>query len=130
MVQKFIIIWLSVILLASCKSSSPGVINKLTLMNDTIDLKSINQHDSVYVDFKLFNSNNFDTVRILNVAVSCGCTSIINGEQMILPNSIGIVRVKYKPNINDSGSIIKSIGISTNCSTPLQFFYFKANISK
>jgi len=90
----------------------------LKLETDIINLGNIISNDTLKVRFKIFNTGN-DTLRILKLGTSCGCTDGYVHKKILLPNDSSLVSLNYSP-ILDRDSIVKSIIIENNSLEPFK----------
>ncbi|MDA7803301.1 DUF1573 domain-containing protein [Crocinitomix sp.] len=66
----------------------------------------------VNAKFILENPYRVDTIRILNIETSCGCTAVLTKDTLILPRSSIELEVSYDPS-GRLGLFVKSIELST-----------------
>ncbi len=70
----------------------------------------------VTTNFELFNPYFNDTIRIVDVETSCGCTAILTQDTLIMPRSALKMEVAYDPK-GRLGLFVKSIEITSSKTT-------------
>lgn len=99
-----------ILLLISC---SIHVFGQIRAANPVHDLGDVYEHGGqVKTTFILQNPYRNDTIRIVNIETSCGCTAILSKDTLILPQSSIALDVAYDPT-GRLGLFVKSIEITT-----------------
>lgn len=79
----------------------------------------------VTIQFELFNPYRSDTISIVDIVTSCGCTAALAEDTLIMPRSFVSLDVKYDPK-NRPGLFVKSIELTTRAGvTDRHKFYLK-----
>ena len=94
-------------------TSAFHVFGQIRVTNPAHDLGEVYEHGGqVKTTFILQNPYRNDTIRIVNIETSCGCTAILTKDTLILPNSQIALDVAYDPS-GRLGLFVKSIEITT-----------------
>jgi len=89
------------------------VLSQIRVESSTNDLGDIFEDKGIVItEFKLQNPYFRDTIRILDITTSCGCTAILSEDTIIYPRQSINLKVTYDP-INRIGLFAKSIHIKT-----------------
>ena len=87
--------------------------SQIRVYEATNDLGTIFEKNGVVkTSFELINPYEFDTIHILNIETSCGCTAILSEDTLIAPKSKIDLKVSYDPT-GRKGLFGKSIRIDT-----------------
>jgi len=91
--------------------------SELIQFEETIhDFGTVKEEEGAIVyEFKFIN-NSKDTLKVLNVKASCGCTTPGWSREAIAPGESGYVKAQYNPR-NRPGAFNKSLTITTNLPT-------------
>lgn len=77
------------------------------------DFGTVKEEDGAIVyEFKFIN-NSLDSLKVLNVKASCGCTTPGWSREAIAPNQSGYIKAQYNTH-NRPGSFNKSLTVTTN----------------
>jgi hypothetical protein len=85
---------------------------KLTLSDQRIDLGVLYNGASKSAEIKLTNSGT-DTLRIVNVQASCGCTTLKQPKAFLLPGESDVLKVEFN-STGFRGPSTKYVNITTN----------------
>jgi hypothetical protein len=86
---------------------------QILIAESSIDLGDVfESRGKVSAFFTLTNPYALDTIHILNIETSCGCTAILSQDTLIAPNSSIELEVAYDP-AGRLGLFMKSIAIET-----------------
>lgn len=90
-----------------------NVMSQIRVAKPLKDLGDIFEHSGlVKAKFDLQNPYRTDTIRILNIETSCGCTAVLTNDTIIPPQSTIELEVSYDPS-GRLGLFVKSIEITT-----------------
>lgn len=88
-------------------------IGQIRVSNPIKDLGDVFENSGrVKTTFNLTNPYRVDTIKILDIETSCGCTAVLVKDTIILPGKTIELEVNYDP-ANRLGLFVKSIKIST-----------------
>lgn len=76
------------------------------------DFGTVKEEGAIIYEFKFIN-NNKDTLRVINVKASCGCTTPGWSREPIAPGQSGYIKAQYNTR-NRPGSFNKSLTVTTN----------------
>lgn len=94
-------------------SCSFHVFGQIRVTNPVHDLGEVYEHaGQVKTTFILQNPYRNDTIHIVNIETSCGCTAILMKDTLILPQSQIVLDVSFDPT-GRLGLFVKSIEITT-----------------
>jgi len=124
--MKFICLFcLLVIISFSCKQ--PNLRPVLVIDRDSIDIGSINFHDSARLQYILSNEGDA-LLAIKSVGTSCGCSKAYFSDSIIKPGASVDLRVGYKA--TDTGQFKKHIVIETNSEPIYKTLVFTGRVKK
>ena len=124
--MKFIYLFcLQAIILFSCKQ--PNLRPILVVDRDSVDIGSINFHDSARLQYILSNKGDA-LLAIKSVGTSCGCSKAYFSDSIIQPGARVELRVGYKA--TDTGQFKKHIVIETNSAPIYKTLVFTGRVTK
>jgi|GEM_PF-2711034 len=102
--------WIIIYCLLTCSLLVAG---QIRVTDPVHDLGEVYEHaGQVKTSFILQNPYRNDTIRIVNIETSCGCTAILTKDTLILPQSQIALDISYDPT-GRLGLFVKSIEITT-----------------
>lgn len=114
------------IILFSCKTRVSSV-PEIKFKKDTFSFGEIKRGDSVNAVFVFSNSGKTELV-IKKVGVSCGCTNAYTTMNKLKPDEQAAVHATYHSE-KDSGHILKTIIVETNCNPVLHVLYVSGKVN-
>lgn len=113
--------------------SANGLDSNLYYESPTMDFQdtvhnfgTINEGEKASFDFAFVNNGKTPLI-ISNATASCGCTVADYPKDPITPGEGGKIKVVFN-SADKSGSINKSVSISTNTNRSVHLLYFKGNV--
>ena len=86
---------------------------QIVVEQDIHDFKDIELNTFAEHTFFIKNSGT-DTLSIINVHASCGCTAAVMDNMKVAPNGISRLKVKYDAHNKGLGPVTKTITIQSN----------------
>jgi hypothetical protein len=124
---RFIILILILIIIYFFSFNSNKKVEYKILENEIIELKDFPYSYGGEISFKYDLLNNYDSsINIDSIVVDCGCITIENLNEEILPNEKFSITIKYRP--ESEGSFEKNAYLYYNIDNIIQPLTLKGNI--
>ncbi len=91
------------------------------------DFGNINEVDGPVDHVFTFTNNSLDSIRILGVRASCGCTTPAWTREVVAPGGTGSITARYNPT-NRPGAFRKSLTVSTSNPSIRKVLYINGNV--
>ncbi len=95
---------------------------ELVFSEEVFDFGTIKEEQGPVTHEFTFTNKGLDSMRIVSVRASCGCTTPAWTKEAVAPGGVGIIQAQYNPR-NRPGVFNKSLTITTsNSDTPLKLY--------
>ncbi|MEQ8927516.1 MAG: DUF1573 domain-containing protein [Fulvivirga sp.] len=85
------------------------------------DFGVIKEEDGPIIHEFKFTNNTVDSIQILNVKASCGCTTPAWTRKSVAPGETGFIQAQYNPR-NRPGKFNKSLTVTTSLGEPIRLY--------
>lgn len=125
--MKINLFFWGIILLASCNSKKSSL-PEIKFQKDTFSFGEIKRGDSVTANYFFSNAGETDLI-IEKIGPSCGCTDAFSGKDTLKPKEESFIQATYHSG-KDSGKVLKTIIVESNCSPVLHVLYLSGQVKK
>lgn len=100
---------------------------EIVFSEETFDFGTIREADGPVIHEFSFTNNGLDTMNVVSVRASCGCTTPKWTKEAVPPGGVGIIQAQYNPR-NRPGTFNKSLTINASSSKQPYKLYIKGHV--
>ncbi|QSE96774.1 DUF1573 domain-containing protein [Fulvivirga lutea] len=96
-------------------------VEQIKFLEMSHDFGVVKEEDGPIIHEFKFTNNSSDSIQILNVKASCGCTTPAWSREPVAPGETGFIQAQYNPR-NRPGRFNKSLTVTTSLRQPIRLY--------